>query len=140
MQTAGNRGRIQHVTIRGVCQWRRAVLAGRGGSGARSTPARGVWGHAPPGKVWISDLLRSQPGCNHDRYYLGNRDVSASIDAVKRNGMCRHFSQEIIILSAQKHNLTGGNTPGPIPRGGIKKASLCRVIYRSSSDTYYRHL
>ncbi len=26
---------------------------------AQSTPARGVWGHAPPGKFWISGLLRS---------------------------------------------------------------------------------
>ena len=26
---------------------------------ARSVPPRGVWGHVPPGKFWILDLLRS---------------------------------------------------------------------------------
>ena len=26
---------------------------------ARRALARGVWGHAPPGKFWISGLLRS---------------------------------------------------------------------------------
>ena len=47
---------------------------GKGGSFARSAPSRGVWGHATPGKFWISDLLRSflvQSGSNRDRYSIG---------------------------------------------------------------------
>ena len=54
---------------------------------------RGV-GACPPGKVWISNVLRSFLVQSGDRYYLGihlNTDsgaVSASVDAVKRRGMC----------------------------------------------------
>ena len=33
-------------------------------------PARGVWGHALPGKFWISDFLR-----DHSGVFLGNLEV-----------------------------------------------------------------
>ena len=29
------------------------------GVACASVPSRGVWGHAPPGKFWVLDLLRS---------------------------------------------------------------------------------
>ena len=52
----------------------RGAHSGKWGGRTQSAQSRGVWGHAPSRKFWISDLLRSflvQTGSNHDRYSHG---------------------------------------------------------------------
>ena len=54
-------------------QWRSYDFS-YGGAHARSALSRGVWGHALPGKFWISIVLKSflvQSGGSRDRYSLG---------------------------------------------------------------------
>ena len=69
-----------------------------GESGGMTPPLQGIF--------WISYILRSflvQPGSNRDRYFLVihlNTDswnggaVSASVDAVKRRGICAHILEQ----------------------------------------------